>query len=114
MAFKIESGLLEACALSILKKGDTYGYEITQEFKRAIVISESTLYPVLRRLQKENLCRTYDKPYQGRNRRYYSITEDGLKKLKEYQNQWEDYKRAIDVFLNDEASPCDGGNGDDE
>ena len=53
MGFKIESGLLDACALAILVEGDTYGYEITQSMKRAIVVSESTLYPVLRRLQKE-------------------------------------------------------------
>lgn len=101
MGFKIESGLLDACALAILAKGDTYGYEITQSMKQAIIISESTLYPVLRRLQKDNLCQTYDRPYQGRNRRYYSITEEGRAKLKEYQNQWLDYRTAIDTFLDD-------------
>ena len=47
MGFKIESGLLDACALAILVEGDTYGYEITQSMKRAIVVSESTLYPCL-------------------------------------------------------------------
>ena len=57
MAFNIESSLLDACALAILTRGDTYGYEITQSMKQAIVVSESTLYPVLRRLQKENFCR---------------------------------------------------------
>lgn len=108
MAFKIESSLLDACALAILSKGDTYGYEITQSMKQAIVISESTLYPVLRRLQKENLCRTYDEPYQGRNRRYYSITDEGREKLKEYQIQWVEYKRAIDTFLE-----TDGGEHDE-
>ena len=99
MAFKIESSLLDACALAILKRGDTYGYEITQEMKSAIKISESTLYPVLRRLQKEGLCRTYDQPYQGRNRRYYSITEKGEAQLLEYRKQWEDYKRAINKLM---------------
>jgi len=99
MAFKIESSLLDACALAILKRGDTYGYEITQEMKSAIKISESTLYPVLRRLQKEDLCRTYDQPYQGRNRRYYSITEKGQAQLLEYRKQWEDYKRAINKLM---------------
>ena len=99
MAFKIESNLLDACALAILKRGDPYGYEITQEMKSAIKISESTLYPVLRRLQKEGLCRTYDEPYQGRNRRYYSITEKGEAQLLEYRKQWEDYKRAINKLM---------------
>lgn len=108
MAFKIESSLLDACTLAILSRGDTYGYEITQSMRRAIAVSESTLYPVLRRLQKEDLCRTYDEPYQGRNRRYYSITAEGRTKLKEYQNQWKDYRNAIDTFLE-----TDGG-GEDE
>ena len=106
MAFKIESSLLDACALAILSRGDTYGYEITQSMKQAIVVSESTLYPVLRRLQKENFCQTYDEPYQGRNRRYYSITEEGRAKLEEYKLQWIDYKTAIETFLGDAGNPA--------
>lgn len=105
MAFKIESSLLDACALAILSRGDTYGYEITQSMKQAIVVSESTLYPVLRRLQKGNFCQTYDEPYQGRNRRYYSITEEGRAKLEEYKIQWIDYKTAIETFLGDAGNP---------
>ena len=99
MAFKIESSLLDACALAILHRGDTYGYEITQEMKKSIVVSESTLYPVLRRLQKEKLCRTYDRPYQGRNRRYYSITEKGEIQLRDYIRQWNEYRNAIQRLL---------------
>ena len=104
MGFKIESSLLDACALAILHRGDTYGYEITQEMKKSIVISESTLYPVLRRLQKEELCRTYDQPYQGRNRRYYSITEKGEKQLQEYVGQWNEYRNAIQRLLDGPGS----------
>ena len=77
MGFKIESALLEACVLSVLSKGDTYGYVLTQSMKQVLDISESTLYPVLRRLQKNEYLRTYDQPYQGRNRRYYSVTDKG-------------------------------------
>ena len=99
MAFKIESSLLDAFALAILHRGDTYGYEITQEMKKSIVVSESTLYPVLRRLQKEELCRTYDQPYQGRNRRYYSITEKGEAQLRDYLRQWDDYRNAVQRLL---------------
>jgi PadR family transcriptional regulator PadR len=99
MAFKIESSLLDACALAILHRGDTYGYEITQEMKKAIVVSESTLYPVLRRLQKDGLCRTYDQPYQGRNRRYYQITPKGEEQLRDYRKQWDDYRNAIQKLL---------------
>ena len=99
MAFKIESSLLDACALAILHRGDTYGYEITQEMKKSITVSESTLYPVLRRLQKEELCMTYDQPYQGRNRRYYRITEKGEAQLSEYLKQWDEYRNAVQTLL---------------
>ena len=99
MAFKIESSLLDACALAILHRGDTYGYEITQEMKKSITVSESTLYPVLRRLQQEHLCQTYDQPYQGRNRRYYRITEKGEEQLRDYMKQWNDYRNAIQRLL---------------
>ena len=114
MAFKIESSLLDACALAILTRGDTYGYEITQSMKQAIVVSESTLYPVLRRLQKENFCKTYDEPYQGRNRRYYSITEEGRAKLEEYKLQWIDYKTAIETFLGDADNPVQAASDADD
>ena len=99
MAFKIESSLLDACALAILHRGDTYGYEITQEMKKSITVSESTLYPVLRRLQQEQLCMTYDQPYQGRNRRYYRITEKGEAQLQDYLKQWDDYRNAVQRLL---------------
>ena len=73
-----------------------------------------TSYPVLRRLQKENFCKTYDEPYQGRNRRYYSITEEGRAKLEEYKLQWIDYKTAIETFLGDADNPVqDASDADD-
>ena len=62
MAFQIGSALLDACVLAVLDKEDTYGYMLTQNVKDIIDISESTLYPVLRRLQKDNALTTYDQP----------------------------------------------------
>ena len=107
MAFKIESNLLDACALAILNRGDTYGYEITQEMKKAVDVSETTLYPVLRRLQQNKLCFTYDQPYQGRNRRYYSITPSGRAKLDEYEKMWTEYRDAIESLLLMKPDPAD-------
>lgn len=110
MGFKIESSLLDACALAILARGDTYGYEITQEMKQCIVVSESTLYPVLRRLLKEELCQTYDQPHQGRNRRYYTITDKGRHQLADYRKQWRDYSSAIEGLLfREEQMITEGG-----
>lgn len=99
MGFKIESALLETCVLSVLSRGDTYGYVLTQSMKQVLDISESTLYPVLRRLQKGEYLRTYDQPCQGRNRRYYSITEKGRQQLELYKKEWKIYKEQIDSLL---------------
>ncbi|MBE6992532.1 MAG: PadR family transcriptional regulator [Ruminococcaceae bacterium] len=100
MAFAISTQLLEALVLSVCYTEDTYGYRITQNIKNAIDISESTLYPVLRRLQKEGKLTTYDKEYNGRNRRYYAITDDGKRQLSSYKSEWENHKKGIDSVLN--------------
>ncbi len=99
MIFQLGATLLDACVLSVLSKNDLYGYVLTQNLKEIIDISESTLYPVLRRLQKEDCLTTYDKPFQGRNRRYYSITTIGIKKLEMYLYEWDIYKNKIDKIL---------------
>jgi PadR family transcriptional regulator PadR len=97
--FQLGSALLDACVLAVLKKGDTYGYVLTQNVKEIIDVSESSLYPVLRRLQKEHYLSTYDQPFQGRNRRYYSITEPGAEKLAQYVLEWQQYKQKVDNIL---------------
>ncbi len=99
MAFPIFSNLLDALVLVILKKQDTYGYELTQQAKEMMDISDSTLYPVLRRLQKDGILSTYDVSIQGRNRRYYSITDKGKLKLCEYIEEWNNYKQTVEKVL---------------
>ena len=99
MVFQLGSGLLDACVLAILNHEDTYGYVLTQNVKGVVDISESTLYPVLRRLQKEESLVTYDKEFSGRNRRYYQITDQGRDKLKMYCTEWKNYKENIDHIL---------------
>ena len=97
--FTGNAALLDACVLAILKRGHTYGYELTQKVKEVIDVSESSLYPVLRRLQKDNYLYTYDEAVNGRNRRYYSITKSGQKKLEQYAKEWREYKKNIDEIL---------------
>ena len=99
MTYQITSPLLDACVLSVIENEDAYGYTLTQKVREQIDISESTLYPVLRRLQKDGSLTTYDQPFQGRNRRYYKITEEGKKKLYFYKVEWLNYKSMIDGFL---------------
>ena len=101
MAIQIGSLLLDACVLAIVMKEDTYGYKLTQQVKEVMDVSESTLYPVLRRLQKEGFLETYDQPFQGRNRRYYTVTEEGRQKFPEIYVQWKQLRNKIDSIMND-------------
>lgn len=97
MVFNTGAALLDAIVLAVVAKEEegTYGYKITQEVRRVIELSESTLYPVLRRLQKDNCLDTYDLEYAGRNRRYYKITEIGRAKLQWYELEWTQYAEKI-------------------
>lgn len=99
MVFQLSAGMLDACVLSVLSKEDAYGYILTQNVKAVVNISESSLYPILRRLQNEGCLLTYDQPYAGRNRRYYHITEQGMERLKYYREGWQEYKDKIDKVI---------------
>lgn len=103
MGFPVSAGLLDSMVLSVVEKEDTYGYEITQYLRKAVDVSESTLYPVLRRLQKNKLLETYDKEYMGRNRRYYHVTPQGTAALKDYREQWKVHKMKVDSILLNEG-----------
>jgi PadR family transcriptional regulator PadR len=97
--FQLGSALLDACVLAVLQRSDTYGYLLTQNIRSVIDVSESTLYPVLRRLQKEQALTTYDSPYNGRNRRYYRITPQGCERLRILLGSWKEFKSAVDLLL---------------
>mgnify|MGYP002511244790 FL=1 len=101
MVFNTGAALLDAIVLAVVSselKG-TYGYKITQEVREVIEISESTLYPVLRRLLKEECLESYDMAIDGRNRRYYRITERGRLQLNLYRGEWNIYSQKISRIL---------------
>ncbi|MDR1699714.1 MAG: PadR family transcriptional regulator [Lachnoclostridium sp.] len=97
MVFHTGPALLDAIVLAVVAKdnGGTYGYRITQDVRTIMDVSESTLYPVLRRLQKEKYLTIFDREYNGRNRRYYKLTELGEEKLTEYVIEWRVYSEKI-------------------
>lgn len=99
MNFFSGSTMLDAVVLAVVSKEDAYGYKITQDVRSVIDVSESTLYPVLRRLQKEGCLETYDMEFDGRNRRYYKITSNGMIILDRYRNEWNEYRKNIDSIL---------------
>ena len=91
--------MLDAIVLSVVSREGTYGYRITQDVRKILEVSESSLYPVLRRLQKDGYLETYDMEFDGRNRRYYKITSNGMILLDEYRRNWLDYRKKIDSIL---------------
>ncbi len=99
MVFSVTSPLLDACVLALLDREDAYGYAMTQALRQQVDISESTLYPILRRLQQQGALQTYDKPFQGRNRRYYAITPVGKALLEAYRQEWRSYREKVEILL---------------
>lgn len=99
MIFSVTAALLDTLVLCIVDRRDSYGYEISQALRDSLGISESTLYPVLRRLQRDDCLEVYDVEFSGRNRRYYRITDRGRGQLSMYLEEWRDYKRQIDKIL---------------
>jgi len=101
MAFAVSGALLDACVLGTLSSAPAYGYELTQKTQSILGVSESALYPVLRRLLKDDLLSSYDEPYDGRNRRYYQLTEKGITLLQSYIDDWQTFKQNIDKMILD-------------
>ena len=102
MAFAMSPQLLDGCVLAVLSRGDAYGYILTQQMKAQLDISESTLYPVLRRLQRDGMLTVYDRPYQGRNRRYYAITPVGRTQLDRRRQEWVQFRDGVEELLKEE------------
>lgn len=93
--------MLDAIVLAVVSRESegTYGYKITQDVRKAIEVSESTLYPVLRRLQKDECLEVYDDNLDGRNRRYYKVTDKGMTQLNLYMTEWKRYSGKINELF---------------
>lgn len=98
MDIQQKKGLLEICVLVVLKKEESYGYKIISDISPYIEISESTLYPILKRLESTGCLTTRTKEHNGRLRKYYMITELGKKKIKEYILDLDEIKRVQDFI----------------
>ena len=102
MAYTLGPQLLETCVLAIVARKDAYGYILTQQVKERLGISESALYPVLRRLQAEGCLAVYDSTYQGRNRRYYAITPEGRARLMKGRVDWACFRENVEYLLRED------------
>lgn len=99
MKTQLKKGILEIFVLGLLSHGDSYGYKIVQDLSEVITISESTLYPILRRLESRGSISTYQKEYNGRLRKYYTLNEQGKREIKQFLQEWEDIKEVYDFIL---------------
>lgn len=88
MDIQIKRGLLDVCVLAAIKDEDSYGYQIIKDVKPYVEISESTLYPILRRLESSALLTVRTAEHNGRLRKYYHITDKGLKRIEEFKTEW--------------------------
>ncbi len=100
---QLKKGLLDACVLAAIAREDAYGYRVTQEAVAMLGVSESALYPVLRRLEKQGCFETYSREYGGRLRKYYRITPFGLERLRESRMQLKEVSRVIDYIMQEKG-----------
>lgn len=103
MNTQYKKGVLELCVLSLLKKQDCYGYEISDYLSKHIDIAEGTVYPILRKLKADGLLNTYlQEESGGPPRKYYSLTELGRKTYKSDRAEYLEFAQSINTLLEDD------------
>ena len=95
MDVQLNRGMLDICVLTVLLREDSYGYKIIKDLQPYVQISESTLYPILRRLEGAGSLTVYSAEHNGRLRKYYKITPDGKIKITEFLEEW---KSMMDIY----------------
>lgn len=96
-----KKGIIEVCVLAVLKKGPSYGYMIIRELEQCLEISESTLYPILKRLEQNGSLKTYRQEYNGRIRKYYELTAEGQSRIDAFLDEW-DEMRSLYRFVSEQ------------
>ena len=99
MYYPVSALLIEFLILSVVESQDSYGYEISQTVKIVADIKESTLYPILKKLEKNGYLTTYSQEFQERKRKYYSITDSGKEQLVYLNKEWISYRDTIDGII---------------
>ena len=92
---QMKRGLLDVCVLAAIRSCDSYGYKIIKDMKTYIELSESTLYTILKRLEIANMLTVRTAEHDGRLRKYYRITEAGLRRIEEFKSEW---KEVISIY----------------
>ena len=106
MDIQLKRGLLDVCVLAAIKNEDSYGYQIIKDIKPFIEMSESTLYTILKRLETANMLTVRTAEHGGRLRKYYRITPEGLQRIEEFKDEWNEIL-SIYRFVTKEEHPHD-------
>ena len=101
---QMKRGLLDACVLASIKNAPSYGYQIIKDMKPFVEISESTLYPILRRLEAAKLLTVRSAEHSGRLRKYYHITQQGLQRLAEYRDDWRELMNVYQYIVGEDKA----------
>jgi len=101
---QLRKGVLELCVLTLLSRGDNYGYEIASRLMQEVGMGEGTIYPLMRRMQDDGLVSTYlmEAP-GGPPRKYYRMTDTGRATLKAQREEWKNFITSVEKMLGDEA-----------
>ena len=102
MDIQLKRGLLDVCVLAAIKDDESYGYQIIKDIKPYVDISESTLYPILRRLESAKLLTVRNAEHNGRLRKYYHITDLGLKRINDFEKEWNEIINIYNFVTRDE------------
>ena len=98
MDVQLKRGLLDVCVLAAIQSEESYGYQIIKDVKPYVDISESTLYPILRRLESSGALTVYSVEHNGRLRKFYRITEQGVRQNEDFLSDWEKMQRIYDFI----------------
>lgn len=102
MDIQMKRGLLDVCVLAAIKNEDSYGYQIIKDIKPYVSITESTLYPILRRLESAQLLTVRSVEHNGRLRKYYHITQSGLDRITAFTNEWKEIMSIYQFITREE------------
>lgn len=104
MDTQLKRGLLDVCVLAAIKSEDSYGYRIIKDLMPYVKLSESTLYTILKRLELANMLSVRTAEYGGRLRKYYRITETGLKRIEEFKDEWNEIMHIYKFVTREDES----------
>ena len=99
MDAQFRRGILDACVLAVLERGESYGYQLVKDISEFIEISESTLYPILKRLEQAQMLVVFSQEHNGRLRKYYRITDNGRKKITDLLTEWSEMVKVYQFIV---------------